>query len=377
MSEEFGLSSEQRETQWSVELGARSEELECAALCAELIDSTLNTPNSTLPERVLLLPAGEVAGRDGRRWKNAEPRAILRAFAELGRDLPIDIEHATELRAPKGEPAPAAAWITALENENGAIWGRVQWTPRGAALVGERQYRYLSPVILYRPADGVITGITSAALTNQPNLRLGALNRGDRGHLGDRGQGTGVSTCTLTPNPCTLKQGETNMETNAYQIALNAALGLPENAGHDRALNAVSELKAKMDAARADLADLEKFVPRADYDQALERAANAEKTLADERAAKLEGEIEAEIKAALEAGRITPATADYHRAACRHEGGLERFREFVKAAPVIAPDSGLDGKKPEDAGRALNAEDRRVCELMGIDESEYAKTTAA
>lgn len=334
--------------------------MDAVALCAAELIMEWAAP----PASVRLLPAGEVAGRDGRRWKNSEPDAVLAAFAALGRDLPIDIEHATELRAPKGEEAPAVGWITALENRNGEVWGNVQWLPHGAHAVGERQYRYLSPVILYRPADGVITGITSAALTNQPNLRLGALNRDDVG---------AVREPPLREQPT---EGEEHMETNAYQIALNAALGLPENAGHDRALNVVSELKAQITAARDDLADISKFVPRADYDQALERAANAEKTLADERAAKLEGEIEAEIKAALEAGRITPATADYHRAACRHEGGLERFREFVKATPVIAPDSGLDGKKPEDKGRALNAEDRRVCELMGIDESEYAKTVA-
>ena len=300
------------------------------------------------PDRVLLLPSGEVVGRDGRRWLNSEPDAVVRAFAELGRDMPIDIEHAGEIKAPKGEPAPAVGWITALENEGGAVFGRVQWLPQGADLVGGRQYRYLSPVILYRPADGVITGLAGAGLTNRPNLRLGALNH----HT----------------------EGEQHMETNSYQSALNAALGLPETCGHDKALNAVSELKARLDGALADLSDLKKFVPRADYDQALERAANAEKTLADERSARLEGEIEAEIAEALKAGRITPATADYHRAACRQEGGLDRFREFVKAAPVIAPDSGLDGRKPEDGAKALNAEERQVCALMGIDEAAFAKT---
>ncbi|WP_205685930.1 phage protease [Enterovibrio baiacu] len=44
------------------------------------------------------IPAGEaITGRDGRSWINDEPDAIVSAFASNGADLPIDIEHATEI----------------------------------------------------------------------------------------------------------------------------------------------------------------------------------------------------------------------------------------------------------------------------------------
>lgn len=78
---------------------------------------------ANLPERVELVPAGEVKGRDGRRWVNDNPLSILERFALQGTDLPVDIEHSTELRAPKGEPAPAAGWVYRLEVVNGAVWG--------------------------------------------------------------------------------------------------------------------------------------------------------------------------------------------------------------------------------------------------------------
>ena len=301
-----------------------------------------------LPERILLLPAGQVEGRDGRKWLNSEPQKVLESFAGLGRDLPIDIEHATELRAPKGEPAPAAAWIKALHSENGAIWGEVEWLDEGRQLVGGRQYRYISPVILYRPSDRVITGLTSAALTNQPNLRLGALN----------------NEMSKEEEPMDWKQ-------------VLAALSLGENATVDDALAAISKLKGDLQSAsnRAETPDLARFVPRGDYDKALERATNAEQTLAADREARLGAEIDAEINTALQAGKIVPATVDYHKASCQQEGGLERFREFVKTAPVVAADSGLDGKKPDSDGKALNAEERRMCELLGVDEKVYLKTT--
>ena len=302
-----------------------------------------------LPQRILLLPAGQIEGRDGRKWLNSEPEAVLESFSGLGRDLPVDIEHATEIRAPKGEPAPAAGWIKALSNEDGAIWGEVEWLDAGKQLVGGRQYRYLSPVILYRPSDRVITGLTSVGLTNQPNLRLGALN--------------------------SEQDGEEQIMDELKKVKV--ALGLTEDADTEQALNAITKLKGDLASAmnRAETPDLAKFVPRGDYDQAMARAANAEQALAEDKKERLHAEIEAEIKAALSAGKITPATVEYHKASCQQEGGLERFREFVKAAPVLAGDSGLDGKVPDSDGKALNAEERRMCELLGVDEKVYLKTT--
>ena len=131
---------------------------------------------ANLPERVELVPAGEVKGRDGRRWVNDNPLSILERFALQGADLPVDIEHSTELRAPKGEPAPAAGWVHRLEVVNGAVWGAINWNDTGRSLVGGKQYRYLSPVILYAPGTGRIAGLSSVALTNRPNLHLPALN---------------------------------------------------------------------------------------------------------------------------------------------------------------------------------------------------------
>ena len=70
----------------------------------------------------------------------------------------------------------------------------------------------------------------------------------------------------------------------------------------------------------------------------------------------------AEIEAALGAGKITPATVEYHKASCRQDGGLERFRDFVKAAllyvvlfmtivlaiALIISSSNILRKKPKD-----------------------------
>ncbi|MBL4786738.1 MAG: hypothetical protein JKY49_15080, partial [Cohaesibacteraceae bacterium] len=59
-----------------------------------------------VPDKIQLLPAGRVEGRDGRVWSNHEPGEILKAFALNRGPLPIDYEHAMFLK--KGEAIPAA-----------------------------------------------------------------------------------------------------------------------------------------------------------------------------------------------------------------------------------------------------------------------------
>ena len=321
----------------------------------------------SLPERVQLIPAGAVVGRDGRQWVFDDPQQVVNRFIEQGTELPVDIEHSTELRAPKGEPAPAAGWVHQLEVIDGAIWGAVNWNETGRDLVGGKQYRYLSPVILYNPGDGSIKGLTSVALTNRPNLHLPALNFSEPENTGSVPFGRG---------PANNKGGMAPEEQPMLKAVL-AALGLPEDATEATAVNAVKELNTKLASAMNAQPSLEKFVPRADYDQALTRATNAEQQLTTIQKEKLDSEIETAINAALAAGKITPATVDYHRAQCRQEGGLERFAAFVAAAPAIGDPSGLDGKELPGAGaKALNAEQARIAAMFGNTAEDLAKYAA-
>lgn len=62
-----------------------------------------NTLSATgdAPEWILLVPAGEITTRDGRQFNNQTPDDILTSFAADQRDIPLDYEHATEVRAHK------------------------------------------------------------------------------------------------------------------------------------------------------------------------------------------------------------------------------------------------------------------------------------
>ena len=98
------------------------------------------------PLWVELIPFGEqIKGRDGRSWINDNPQGVVDAFQANSADLPIDIEHATELKAPNGEPAPAVGWIKALEvREGGSVWELVGWNNEGRWLMEDKSYKYLT-----------------------------------------------------------------------------------------------------------------------------------------------------------------------------------------------------------------------------------------
>lgn len=300
-------------------------------------------PEGGAPEWVELLPVGMVMGRDGRSWLNDQPGLLLDALQAQGRDIPIDLEHATEILAPQGQPAPAVGWVKELRVDAHSVMGRVEWTEAGRNAVAGKAYRYLSPVILFEKETGRVRAITSVALTNRPNLYLQALN-GKEDHMD-------------------LKQ-------------LLAALGLPDGTAFDAALAHVGKLKGDLSTALNAAPTLEKFVPRADYDAALNRATNAEQALNALQQAAQAKAIDHAIEAALAAGKITPATVDYHKAQCAQDGGLERFAAFCQAAPVIGEASGLDSRAPGQA-QALNAEERYVCQALGIQETDFAAHKAA
>lgn len=159
------------------------------------VDIAAGLINGQAPEWVELIPAGpKVTGRDGRSWvfDQASGQLVTTAFVGRSIDLPIDWEHATQRRAPQGQDAPAAGWITLLQLRIGALWGKVSWTPRGRAQVEAREYRYLSPVFDYETETGRIVALVSAGLANKPNLLLTALNNEQFGGSVER-QATAMS----------------------------------------------------------------------------------------------------------------------------------------------------------------------------------------
>lgn len=130
------------------------------------------------PTDIELIPReGTITGRDGRIFLHDHPGNIIKEFNQGEVDLPIDLEHSTQLKAPNGEPALAVGWIKKLiMNPYGAIWGTIEWNQLGRELIEAKAYRYISPVFTIESGSKRIIKLISAGLTNKPNLFIPALN---------------------------------------------------------------------------------------------------------------------------------------------------------------------------------------------------------
>ena len=133
------------------------------------IATDLQSYPETPPERVQIFPFGTFDNG----WE-AGPQTIDRAFGEqlvanfqarvTMADVPLDIQH---------QQGAAPGWITDLEVDDDGIYAHVSWTPLGSQLVGNREYRYLSPEwnpTWMRPTDKVTfqNVLTRLSLTNNP-----------------------------------------------------------------------------------------------------------------------------------------------------------------------------------------------------------------
>ena len=294
-------------------------------------------------EWVEILPARDSDGRittiDGR-WWTLDPEEFVRrsAIPEIG--LVIDYEHATDRSAKRGFEAPATGWIHDLEiRDDGIVWARVEWTPRGEASIRNKEYKRISATFAFDPARRAIR-LLAGGLTNRP---------------------------AFTSLAALASESEENVHMNEKQLAeLRSALGLEETATPEEITAAAS--KRGGDPGQRSIDD---FIPRADYDAAMARAQAAEAQLAAASQQARDAEIEETVSRAIADGKIAPASKDYHQAACAIEGGLDRFRAMVDAAPSISQPSGAGtSQPPTGGGRALTQEEIEVARAMGLTDDQ-------
>lgn len=318
-------------------------------------------------EWVHLVPAGRFSGRDGRGpYVLRDAAAVIAASIAAAPDgeLQIDYDHATDLAAPNGHPARAAAWIKELQARSDGIWGRVEWTPPGAQAVRHREYRFLSPVFRHHPETGEISLLERAALTNNPNLRqLTALHAS-----------TGVT-----------------MDLEALLTQLRAALGLPAEAGADQIIAGVKALGDKATAAEkvddeiataaglakgakpddvvraiqaaiAGKVDPAKWVPIEQVTALQTRLTALEKSTAEEKAA-------AAVDGAIADGRLLPAMRDWGLQL--HASNPAAFADYVAKMPVIV--GGTVTTKSALNAAGLDPEEARMASLLGVDAEAFKK----
>jgi phage I-like protein len=306
---------------------------------------------SAPPAWIQLIPAGSFRGRDGRGpYVLASPAAVIAATNALRMKagIPIDYDHATDLAALNGNPAPAAGWITEFAIRNGAIWGRVEWTERAAAAICAHEYRYISPVFQYSPRDGAITRLLRAGLTNNPNLYLTAI--------------------------CAAGDEENKMDDFLKQLC--EMLGLAAGASNDDILDA---LRAALSAASGDDDDAShrsrnldpaRFVGVAEFQKALTELNTLKIERARERA-------EHAVDVAIRSGKLVPAHREWAIAYCAADP--RGFDTFAARQPVVLPGEMNLGGDPRaafsrsHAGSMLSATEVAICGLLGVTANDFLK----
>ena len=282
-------------------------------------------------EWILLLPAGdELTLRDGRVFGSSGAEAVVAAFRAQPLELPVDLNHAEAHRAPRGEESPAYGWVTAMEVRGAEVWGRVEWTDAGRALLEARKYRYYSPAFSLN-GNNEIRAIEGVALVNRPAL-------------------PGVRA--LAHN-----QEEESMK----EIA--KALGLPESATEAEIVARIGARGAGTAAAQAQ--DGVNMVPKADYDAVLARAEAAEGRVQQTAADELRREAETVVTAAISKGVAAPSSKEFWLGLCATRDGLNSVKGHLETAPQVVNNTATAGAAT--AGAAPPAADARTPEDIEVD----------
>lgn len=318
------------------------------------------------PDWVHLLPAGGSAIRtfDGRGpYRLTDPAAVIAASwpspdPRDAKGLLVDENHAQDKAAPLGMPSPARGRIVELQARADGIWGRINWTDAGRALVADHAYGGISPVF-HHDMTGKVLRILRASLVNNPNLQgLAALNQ------------------------------ETQVTFSAPKLA--AAVGLKPEATEDEILAALPKPDTALQSAMAEIGTA--LGVDGANSVAVLAAVKATKAGTDS-VAVLQGQVTAlqsELTSLKETGKRSASEAYVDGEIARKRIGLnaatrdtyialhmeqpDTAKKLIEAMPCLDA-SGANALPPvKDGEIALNAEQRQAARVLGIPEADYLAT---
>lgn len=125
------------------------------------------------PTEFEILGAGETKTTKGLLlFDKLAGESVMTDFQDKGRDqLPVDYDHGMLSFITTPDGSKAAGWFTPSVSKSGALMASdVQWTPKAAQALGDREYRFFSPaVMLDEESDPPrVMKLINIALTNLP-----------------------------------------------------------------------------------------------------------------------------------------------------------------------------------------------------------------
>ncbi|MCC5911329.1 MAG: phage protease [Clostridiaceae bacterium] len=270
-------------------------------------------------------------------------------FEERKIDVVIDYEHQTLT----GNKAPAAGWIKGIEKTDEGIVANVHWTEKAKEYLANKEYRYLSPVVMKRKSDGRAVELHSAGLTNTPAID------------------------GMVPIINSNKVEEED-EMELKEIALS--LGLKEDATQEEIVLAVKKLNEKTVVANKEILqelELQDDATVEDVKGKLIALKNPAGYVSAEEFRNLQQQVQEQQKSdlvelALSTGKITPAQKDWAEEYALKDP--KAFKNFLDKAPRVVPMKEIETKKKSaGGGEKLDDLEMKVNSMLGISDEDVKK----
>lgn len=332
---------------------------------------------SGVPTEIKILPLGRVHSQKGDFNVDEESFELIRKqFKDRKLDLVIDYEHQTL----SDVQAPAGGWIKELYKGEDAIIAKVEWTAKAAEYLKNKEYRYLSPVVLVRKRDQKATAIHSVALTNTPAIdgMFALVNSLDIEDISEGGNIMDLKELTKAlglPETATEeeikkavedaakaaerlkemeekkpedKPGEGGKPQEVAEVVANSTilsmLGLKEGAKTEDVAASIMALKTGTPDTQAELLALKQRMQERDADE--------------------------EVQKALKAGKITAAQSGWAKSYALKD--MDGFKGFVEKAPVVVPPGKLE-LKDAPAAPGSDEVDVAILKNMGVSMEDVKK----
>ena len=278
-----------------------------------------------VPEIIRILPIGEVKSRKGDFIVDDESVELIKLyFSERKVDLVIDYEH----QSLDNTQAPAAGWITEIGSEDGAVTAKVKWTDKAGEYLRNREYRYLSPVVLVRKSDRRAVAVQSVALTNTPAI-----------------DGMFPVVNSLTGNDDNEEPKEEKMDIKQLRVLL----GLDENATEEDVKKKIAEIKENAEkqaeekpipVANSVVLSLLGLDEKAKTEDVVTAVMSFNSHKADEEKEELKKKLEEReagdlVQTALKDGKISAAQKEWAMSYALSD--KEGFKNFLDKAPGVVP----------------------------------------
>ena len=335
-----------------------------------------------VPEEIKLLPLGKVLSKKGDFLVDDDSvESIIKQFKDRKLDLVIDYEHQTL----KDIQAPAGGWITDIRKGDDALIAKVKWTEKASEYLKNKEYRYLSPVVMVGKKDRKAKEIHSAALTNTPAI-------------------DGMFAIVNSVDIDETEEYEEESEMDLKELA--KILGLPETATEEEVRSALAEAGKAIGAQKQEETKEEMKEEKAGSGEKTEVSCNkaADSVVlsllglsenaktADVAAAvmalKAGGSEASELLAlkeelskrnaqdlvqmALKEGKITSAQKEWAEAYALSD--KEGFKSFMDKAPVVVPQGKMELKDaPHEEKAEYDMEILKNCGITKEDVEKYYK----